>query len=104
MKNKRLLTILTVCSFLLSPALLFPALTHADLLAEVIKGAKAEGEAIVRIHPAVDAKELARLSSEIQETFGVKLKLTQNYVGSPPAEMAKLFMEFKTGATIKHKK
>jgi len=99
MKNKKLLIILTVCSIFLSLALLFPASSQADLLAEVIKGAKAEGEAIVRIHPAVDAKELARLSSEIQETYGVKLKLTQNYVGSPPAEMSKLFMEFKSGVT-----
>jgi len=84
---------------LLAPAFLMPASANADLLAEVIKGAKAEGEAIVRIHPAVDAKELERLSSEIAERFGVKLKLTQNYVGSPPAEMGKLYMELKTGVT-----
>lgn len=99
MKNRGLLTILTIFSILLVPILIFPAVSNADQLDEVIKKAKAEGEAIVRIHPAVDANELARLSSEIAEKFGVKLKLTQNYVGSPPAEMSKLYMELKTGVT-----
>ncbi|MFC1863879.1 ABC transporter substrate-binding protein [Thermodesulfobacteriota bacterium] len=77
----------------------FSASKPNEALAKVIEGAKAEGEAVVRIHPAVDNKELARLSSEIEKTFGVKLKLTQNYVGSPPAEMSKLYMEYKTGVT-----
>jgi ABC-type Fe3+ transport system substrate-binding protein len=99
MKNKSLLTILTVCLLLLSPALVFPASTPTNLLAQVIEAARAEGEAIVRIHPEADDTELARLSSEIEETFGVKLKLTQSYVGSPPAETSKLFMELQTGVT-----
>lgn len=100
MKNKRLMIILTLCLILLlSSRLLFATPKPAGSLAQVIEAAKAEGEAVVRIHPEVDNKELARLSSEIEETFGVKLNFTQNYVGSPPAETSKLFMELQTGVT-----
>lgn len=100
MKNKGLLTILALSLLMfLFPALSSSASKPNDALAKVIEGAKAEGEAIVRIHPEVNNSELAELASEIEKIFGVKLKLTQNYVGSPTAEMSKLYMEVKTGVT-----
>ena len=72
---------------------------EVDPLAQLIEAARAEGKAFVRINPEVDEDEMKRLEYEIEETFGVKLELINQYVGPPSVALSKLYMELAAGVT-----
>jgi iron(III) transport system substrate-binding protein len=69
----------------------------AGSLAQIIEGAKKEGEVFIKIRSSLTANSMKRLEKKIGEKFGVRLKITFSPDGSMSKAMAHLLMEYKAG-------